>query len=96
MMGLTELLRRIGDDHVVLEPVESNIQGAKVVRGAKHLTEIALLTTQTNPSQIMGLASGQRLPKIGIVIWFPRERYEQALADHAAGVAIPASPGGPR
>lgn len=80
-MGLAELLRRIGDEHVSLEPVEANVQGAKLVAKGK-LTELRLLTSQTNPTQIMALVNGRPLPKVGLVIWFDRARYEKALADH--------------
>lgn len=90
-MGLAELVRRVGDENIVLEPIESNVQGAKALTGmARGLTEIRIVTSQTNPNQIMGLTTGTPLPKIGLVIWFDRDRYDKAKQEHDIDAGQPA------
>lgn len=74
-LGLAELIRLVGDEHALIEPVADNLQGAQLRKGG--LTELRLLTSQTNPNEI---ARGGP-DKVGLLIWMPRERVDHALAE---------------
>lgn len=77
-LGLAELIRRVGDDNVTIEPVHDNLQGAQLRKGG--LTELRLLTSQTNPTTIIDGS----WPKIGLLVWLPRHLVDAARQAHEA------------
>lgn len=87
-ISLAELIRRVGDDNIRIEPIDANVQGARLVSGGR-LTELRILTSMTNPNQIMGLAEGVPLPSIGLVIWFPRHLSDRARMEYDEAAAAP-------
>jgi len=87
-MGISELVARIGDDNIRIEPIEANVQGAKLIDRGK-LTELRIVTSMTNPSQILGLTDGRPLPNLGLVLWFPRHLSDRARLEHDDAAAAP-------
>lgn len=74
-LGLIELISRIGEDNILIEPTHDNLCGAQSRKGG--LTEIRLLTSQVNPTQI----ASNSWPKVGLVVWMPRELVDKVRED---------------
>ncbi len=81
-MGLAELFARIGDENLVFQNLIGDLTNAQ---SSKRGTLLTFGTNQITPTDI-ALGHGE---KIAFVVWFSRERYERALAEHKAGVDIP-------
>lgn len=96
-IGLAELVARVGDDNVTIEPVDANIISARRLKEKRPsgLSEIKLLTSQTDPDDVMRLTIGQPMRRVGMVVWIPREKYEDAITAHHMGEAIPVRPAAP-
>jgi hypothetical protein len=77
-LALSELVRRVGDEHCVIEPVDDCLQGAQSRKDG--LTSLRLLTSQYTPGEIVRGDSRT----LGLLVWLPRERVEAALADWRA------------
>jgi hypothetical protein len=72
-MNLSELISRVGDDNVTLQPLMECITDAKQRKTA---TAITFLTDQMSVAEV---AIGNP-KKIGLVVWLPKDKLDAALA----------------
>lgn len=84
-LGISELVRRVGDDNIHVEPIEPNLQGAKLVERGR-LTEIRIVTRMTTPNEV---AAPGPLPNVGMLIWFRRDHFDRARLEHDEAAAAP-------
>lgn len=87
-LGLAELIAKVGDDKILIEPVHDNIQQARSLgKKAPGLTAITLVTSQFSPNDLLALTMGDRADtgkKVGLLIWLPREDVDRVRREHDA------------
>lgn len=71
-MTLTQLLRRIGDDKLLVQPLSP----INAVRRRNGDTEVTFLTDQLDPGDLLI----GKPAKVGLVVWVKREDVEAATA----------------
>lgn len=77
-LGILELIRRVGEEHVGIQNVVQHLAGAQMRKGG--VTELAFFTREVSATELMlGTQS-----KIGLVVWLPKDRVEQAHRDWQA------------
>lgn len=86
-LGITELCRRIGDDHIRLQPLLDVITNVTTIakpkrRGAPYHpgVRITFLTDQITCGEI---ATGE-CKMVPLLLWLPKELVDKARAEHKA------------
>lgn len=70
-MKLSELIAKIGDENVTFQILQNALSGISL--GKEGDSKVTFFTKAITPSDIM-----QSKGKIGIVVWVPREKWEEA------------------
>lgn len=73
-MKLSELIAAVGDENVAFQMLSESIHGTQKA-GKGSTTHITFSTNQTT---LMDLIS-PRSPKVGIVVWLPRDKMHEAV-----------------
>ncbi len=69
-MNLSELLAYVGDANVKVQRVDSNIIGARVVKGG---TELKIITNAISVDEVFALTDGKPPRMHGLIVWIPRD-----------------------
>ena len=73
-MKMSELILAVGDDNVVFQNL---LNDAQSIDKTKHGTKITFYTDAIQAEELLG---GGKTKKIGLVVWLPRERGDEAVA----------------
>ena len=73
-MKMSELILAVGDDNVVFQNL---LNDAQSIDKTKHGTKITFYTDAIQAEELLG---GGKTKKIGLVVWLPRERVDEAVA----------------
>lgn len=77
-MKMSELILAVGDENVVMQNLLNDIQQ---IEKNKHGTKITFYTDAVAPEEMLG---GGQTKKIGLVLWLPRDKVNEAVAAEKA------------
>lgn len=80
-MKMSELILAVGDENVVMQNL---LNDAQSVEKNKHGTKIVFYTDAIDPVEMLG---GKQTRKIGLVLWLPRDKVNEAIAAEKARTA---------
>jgi hypothetical protein len=85
-LSLSELIRRVGDDVVVLQNLIDNTTSVQLVKGGREAKVTFLTGPQfITPNAVIDFGAAEY---VGLVIWLPREREEQVVREFDAEAAL--------
>lgn len=70
-MSITDLLQKVGAENVEIQSVQASLVSAN---GKKDHSQITIGTTAITAADLLN----HKWPKIGIIVWVDRDKYEQA------------------
>lgn len=83
-MKLSEIIAAIGDENVTVQNVHEATE--RLDWDAKNkAVKIKFVTREIGLEELLS----EKFKKIGLVIWFDRERYDEAMREIAARLALP-------
>ena len=84
-MKMSELIAAVGDDNVVFQNLNNDIDGINVT---KRGTKISFYTDPDN-IQPRELLPGGKMKKTCLILWLPRDKVEAAIAAGTAATTAP-------
>lgn len=76
-MKLSQIIDRIGDADITVQWMhEAAVHATTNKKGESRIT---VLTSNMNTNDVFGLTQGQIPKRIGLIIWMPAAKYEEAL-----------------
>jgi hypothetical protein len=73
-MKMSELILAVGDENVVFQNLSND---AYTIDKTKHGTKITFYTDQVQAEEFWNVG---KTKKLGLIVWLPRERVDEAIA----------------
>jgi hypothetical protein len=75
-LGISELVRLIGDENIEVQNLANN---ARNFNQRKGYSDITFSTSPENGQQVAQFMMGKKPDKVALVIWFPRNKLPEGM-----------------